>query len=271
MSTETLTERQKREQEYYDEYAKTYDVNQKIDMAPIDGPMSGKETRPWNSYWAIYDFAIKYFKKGNRLLDFGSGPGENAVRFATIGYDVEGFDISQKNIDTANKLFEVNNLKEKGNFQITSAEKLDYETESFDLIVGVDILHHVDIPKSVSECYRVLKNGGRAFFREPIEVPLLDMIRNTKIVKMFAPKEKSFELHITEDERKLNSKDVEIIKNIFPNMVIHRYLFLARFDKYLRDSEDPKPSFLEKVDHFLMKYIPGVKHLGGVVIFELRK
>ena len=88
---------------------------------------------------------------------------------------------------------------------------------------------------------------------------------------MFAPTEKSFELHITEDERKLNSKDIAILKNIFPQMEMKKYLFLSRFDKFFRKGSDPQPSLLEKIDHFLINHIPGIKYLGGVVIFILKK
>jgi ubiquinone/menaquinone biosynthesis C-methylase UbiE len=148
---------------------------------------------------------------------------------------------------------------------------LPYSDNHFDFIAGIDILHHVDIAKSLQECKRVLKPGGIAIFREPLEVPLLDLIRNTWIVKLFAPKKKSFELHITEDERKLNSSDLKMIQTIFPDTTMKRYFLFARFDKFFREGSDPQPSVLEKLDHFLMTKIPLLRHLGGVVIFVLKK
>lgn len=266
----TMTERQQREKEYYNEFAVKFDVSKHpIDMTPITSPMSGKERRPWNSYWAIYSMAIDSFKKDYRLLDFGTGPGDNALRFATIGYEVEGFDISEANISIAHKIFEKHN--KKGNFQVSFAEKLPYKDNYFNVIVGIDILHHVDIPKSIKECHRVLKNGGKAFFREPVEVPLLDAIRNTKLVKFFAPTEASLENHITEDERKLNKLDEEVLKKQFPKMKKHHFFLFARFDKFYRDGEDPRPSLLEKLDYTLMNVFPILKRLGGTIIYELEK
>ena len=151
------------------------------------------------------------------------------------------------------------------------AETLPYENESFDIIVGIDILHHVDIEKSIQECYRVLKTGGKAFFREPVDVGLLDRIRETKLVKFFAPKKTSFELHITEDERKLNKNDERIISQAFPKMRKHYYFLFARFDKFYRKGSDPRPSILEKLDYALFKVFPFIKYLGGTVIYELEK
>jgi ubiquinone/menaquinone biosynthesis C-methylase UbiE len=267
----SLTERQQREKEYYEQFANSFDLSSEIDFTPVDGPLSGKERRPWNSYWATYEMSIDLYKEGSRLLDFGSGPGENALRLSKIGYQVDGFDISDKNIEVSKQLFDKYKMTDKGTFQVSSAESLPYEDSSFEVIIGVDILHHIDIDKSVRECHRVLKEGGVAIFREPLEVPILDFIRNLKVIKFFAPTEKSFELHITEDERKLNQVDVDILLNIFPKMEMKKYLFLSRFDKFFRKGSDPQPSILEKIDHFLINNIPGVKYLGGVVIFVLKK
>lgn len=262
-----LTERQKREKEYYDQYASSFDLNRNIDFSPV----SSSEKRPWNSYWAVYHLASELYQGGSTLLDFGSGPGENALRFTKIGYQIEGFDISESNVAVSRKLFEKYDCADKGNFQVSPAEILPYQDNTFDMIVGVDILHHVDIKKSVTECKRVLRPGGTAIFREPVEVPVLDAIRNLSIVKFFAPKTKSFELHITDDERKLNSEDIKIVKSIFPSTEIKRYSILARFDKFFREGSDPQPSFLEKLDFVLMNNIPFLKYLGGVVIFILKK
>jgi len=270
MST-TLTERQKREKEYYNQYASLNNpINDNIDLSPITSPMKGIEKRPWNSYWAIYEFAINnYTNNDDRLLDFGSGPGDNAYRFSHIGYHVEGFDISDKNVEIATELFKINNRS--ANFQVCFAESLPYADESFDIIVGIDILHHVDIEKSLIECKRVLKENSKAFFREPVDVPLLDRIRETKIVQLFAPKSVSFERHITEDERKLNSIDDQIIKSIFPKTKKHYYFLFARFDKFYRKGSDPKVSILEKLDYYLLKTFPFLNNLCGTVIYELEK
>jgi ubiquinone/menaquinone biosynthesis C-methylase UbiE len=205
------------------------------------------------------------------MLDFGSGPGDNALRFAKIGYKVEGFDISESNVAVSQLVFERNGFSGQGNFRVSAAETLPYPENYFDFIAGIDILHHVDISKSIAECKRVLKPGGVAVFREPLEVPVLDFIRNTWFVKLFAPKKKSFDLHITEDERKLNNTDLEIVGSIFPNMILKRYFLFARFDKFLREGSDPQPSLLEKIDYLLMTKIPALKYFGGVVIFVLKK
>lgn len=270
VSGQTLTERQKREKEYYDNYAKTFAPESKrVDMAPVLGPLNGSERRPWNSYWQVYELAVLGAFPGARLLDFGSGPGENALRFAKAGYVVEGFDISDENVKIANKLFELS--RAQGNFVVSGAESLPYEDNSFDMVAGIDILHHVDIPLALRECKRVLKKGGKAIFREPVESPLLDGIRNTKPVLALAPKDVSFERHITEDERKLNWKDDAEIAEVFPKIRKHHFCLFSRFDKFYRKGSDPRPSALERFDHALLKTVPAMSFLAGAVVYELEK
>lgn len=270
MTDIALTERQLREKEYYEVYAKSNTpCHDQIDLAPVNALIKNEGMRPWNSYWAIYEFAWRHFDDGKILLDFGSGPGDNALRLANLGYKVEGFDISDANVEIANNLFKENGAN--GKFQYSTAESLPYDDASFEIIVGIDILHHVDIPKAMKECKRVLKFGGKAFFREPVDAPLFDWLRNTRAVKAVFPKDVSFENHITEDERKLNFNDEIIMESTFPNIKKHYYLLFARLDKLYRKGADPRPSMLERLDYFLIKRFPFLKKFCGVVIYELSK
>ena len=102
LSPQTLTERQKREREFYDQFAEKRHVD-KVDLSPV----SGKEERPWNSYWYIFQRARELKEEQTqKLLDFGCGQGNNSILLAHLGYEVHGFDISEKNIISARKLAE---------------------------------------------------------------------------------------------------------------------------------------------------------------------
>ncbi len=51
-----------------------------------------------------------------------------------------------------------------------NAEDMEFQDESFDLIVGAAVLHHLFHPEKVlRSCARILKSGGRAIFFEPFE------------------------------------------------------------------------------------------------------
>lgn len=271
-----LTERQLREKEYYEQYAEQNSISGPVDFSPIDGVLLGTERRPWNSYWRTYELPINAYlslkpaaQQEAKLLDFGCGPGDNSLRFSRVGFKVTGFDISENNIKSCKNLFERNSTP--GTFVVSVAEKLPFADNTFEVVAGVDILHHVDIVRSINEVRRVLKTNGVAVFREPIEVPLLDNIRNTALVKMLVPNKASLENHITEDERKLNQVDLALIKKIFPEMKVERSLILSRLDKFVRRGNNPKASFLEKLDYVLCKIIPFYEKLGGAAVIVLTK
>lgn len=273
-----LTERQKREKKYYQSYAEGFDLDQEVDFSPIKDQALGIEFRPWNSYWRTYQLPIIAFNEKKEegalqqeLLDFGCGPGDNSLRLSAIGYQVTGFDISNANVQLAKELFKRNKIANCGTFVVSTAEKLDFSNDSFDMVVGFDILHHVDIPAAMREVYRVLKKGGRGVFREPLEVPFLDWLRNSWPIRKIVPNSMSLENHITADERKLSSSDLQIIKEYFPNMKIERSLILSRFDKFFRSPDAKKSSWLEKLDYALMKVIPGYKYLGGAAVIIVKK
>ena len=52
--------------------------------------------------------------------------------------------------------------------QQMDAASLLYNDESFDLVTGIWVLHHLDIKKTAREVSRVLKPGGKAVFIEPL-------------------------------------------------------------------------------------------------------
>jgi ubiquinone/menaquinone biosynthesis C-methylase UbiE len=263
----TLTQRQIRELKFYEEFS------ERNGLAEVCfDSISGKETRPWNSYWRVAEIARLHFKgEGQKLLDFGCGPGESSVVFARIGYDVFGFDLSPNNISIAGRLAEKYGVTERTHFSVSVAEKLDYPTGSFDLVIGTDILHHVDISRALAETFRVLKSGGLAIFHEPIRAPVFDRLRETAFGKWLIPRKASLDHHITEDERKLTNGDLEVIKTFDAGFSTQRFLLFSRLDRFIRNPASNKPSILEKLDFQLFKLLPFLKNYAGVAVIVLRK
>jgi ubiquinone/menaquinone biosynthesis C-methylase UbiE len=256
-----LTPRQQREREYYDQYSQTQ-KGARVNLAPI----SGNEQRPWNPYWHMFALVKERFRTGSRLLDFGCGWGDNSAVFAHIGYQVEGFDISEGNLDVARQIAEKEGLTNRVRFSVQRAESLDYPDGQFDVVAGVDILHHVEISSALAECRRVLREGGVAFFIEPLCNPLLDAIRNTKLVLRFWPNDASFERHITCDERKLTHKDLKLIGRIFPRHSIDRFRILSRLEVLFHAGL----MSLEKLD-YRCRFVPFYGCLAGTIVLTLDK
>lgn len=267
MMTETsLTDRQKRELAFYEEYSRLNPV-QHVCFDPV----IGEETRPWNSYWHIFEVVKEHFKsEDQKLLDFGCGWGEHSLVFAKAGYEVFGFDLSQNNIANAQSLAEKYGMTDRVHFSISPAEHLDFPDEFFDVVVGVDILHHVNIPQAIIECSRILKRGGIAIFHEPVRAPVFDALRETRFGRWLVPKEASLDRHLTEDERKLSREDLKTVKSSGMTFSSQRFLLFSRLDRFIRPDKDG-PSFLEKFDRQLMKTLPFMRPFAGVMVMVLRK
>jgi len=84
-------------------------------------------------------FFLENIDKDNVILDIGCGNGRLASELATIAKKVVGIDISQKNIDVANKKFKKPNIK----FIAGDVTKYSFN-EKFDYIVLSNVLEHID-------------------------------------------------------------------------------------------------------------------------------
>ena len=102
-------------------------------------------------------FNKKKFKSG---LDIGTGAGFAAFELSKSCEKVEATDISEGMINEAKKIMKerkINNL----NFNICSAEELNYSDKEFDIVTCRTAAHHfLDVEKFCSEVHRVLKDEG---------------------------------------------------------------------------------------------------------------
>lgn len=158
-----FTDRQQREIDYHRDYAASK-AAQKLVPVNFD-VIEDEKRRPQNAFWSAYDRLLAMDLKGKRALVPGCGFGEDAIRLARLGAEVEAFDISPDVAEIARR-----RCAEFGyegvQFGVMPSEALSYPDDSFDLVLFIDILHHVDIPATMQEIVRVLKPGGRVVGNE---------------------------------------------------------------------------------------------------------
>jgi SAM-dependent methyltransferase len=264
-ANEGLTPRQRREREYYDEYAQKKGETE-VDFAPV----LGEERRPWNPYWFLYGLVRDRAAQGadQTLLDIGSGPGRDCVRYAKLGYRVQGIDISPGNCELAARLAEKYGVQDRMETRPMPAERLDFPDGTFDVVTGVDVLHHVEVDRTVAEAMRVLKPGGVAFFKECVEFPVLDPLYQGIMGRLPGKRQASIDQHMTQDERKLNRRhDLKAMRAVCPGIKLHWFQILGRFDRYL----GPRGrGSLERLDWRLTRVLP-IGPLGGWCVFEMPK
>src|ERR1043166_5504601 len=95
------------------------------------------------------------------VLDLGCGAGFISNSLAMAGHRVSGIDISEKALDVARR----HDKTRKIEYLKMDACELHYPNETFDAVLAMDLLEHVENPEVlIHEAARVLKKGGRFFF-----------------------------------------------------------------------------------------------------------
>lgn len=94
------------------------------------------------------------------VLDLGCG---NGVSTANIkGTNVIGMDLSSNQMVRAKERFK------DTNYVMGDASKIPFKNNTFDLVVSINLLHHItDSDKVLKEIYRVLKKGGKVLTVDP--------------------------------------------------------------------------------------------------------
>lgn len=102
-------------------------------------------------------------RQAMKILEIGCGDGEFTKRISKLSVEIIAIDVTPRVIQRAKR-----NLKfKKVIFKLENAEKLTFKDDTFDVVCGISILHHVDFEKALKETFRVLKVGGQIFFTEP--------------------------------------------------------------------------------------------------------
>lgn len=175
----------------------------------------------------IEDFAFRSLGDltGKNLLFYGCGVNLKPVKlFLDKGAAcVYMIDISAKSIEAISSMIKKTDLGGRVYPEVMDCEKLKYKDNSFDVIYGRAILHHLDMNRSICEIKRVLKDGGRAVFLEPLGMnPLINLYRK------LTPDRR------TPDEKPLDKRDFETISNAgFSNFEHHDFTFFANLGIFL--------------------------------------
>jgi len=108
---------------------------------------------------------VKFCKpdKSCKILEIGCGDGEFTRRLVPASKNIIATDITPEVVKRGRRKIKYHNVK----FLIDDAEALKFPDNSFDVVCGISILHHVNCEKSLTEAFRVLKKGGQIFFTEP--------------------------------------------------------------------------------------------------------
>jgi len=123
------------------------------------------------------DVFSKHIKKTDNVLDFGCGPGSFLCAIASFCGEITGVDISKGFAESSSKTIDELKLDNAKAIHI-EPDTLPFDNECFDVIIMVDIIHHLEnIDKSLTEAFRVLRPGGKVLILEPNKLnPLIALV-----------------------------------------------------------------------------------------------
>src|SRR5262245_46782825 len=130
-----------------------------------------------NSSKAFYKHYLRTHCRGKHVLEYGCGADGYSVFLARLGASVTAIDISDVAIRES-RAHAIQQGIEGIEYRVMDAEALDFEEDTFDVVCGTAILHHLDYPRALSEIARVLKPDGSAIFIECLaHNPVINLYR----------------------------------------------------------------------------------------------
>lgn len=225
-------------------------------------------TRPTTKFYTVTDSAYRQYEEGlfaepkpAKVLEYGCGDGSYAFSLAKQGSHVTGIDISPVAIEGAVERAEREGVSEMTEFRAMNCESLDFTNDSFDMICGGGILHHIDLDKGYSELARTLKPDGRAVFLEPMG--------HNRLINRY--RDRTPDLR-TPDEHPLLDSDLENAERYFSQVETHFFnlLSLAAFPIRGTRAFNPIVRVLNAGDRFLFRHFPATRKQAWIVTMLMR-
>ena len=190
-----------------------------------------------------FDQEVQNDCQNKNILDYGCGVGLNTEKYLKYSpKKILGVDISEISLQKARKRLKINE-HQNVEFKQDNCENLSLANDSFELIYGTGVLHHLKLDLAVKEIARVLKKDGKIIFVEPLGTnPIINLYR------WMTPKARSH------DEHPFKDKDFSFMKNHFKDLKIKYYGFLTLiFYPFYSNTSSRFFNLLSNMDQFLFK------------------
>ena len=181
---------------------------------------------------------------GRKILEYGCADGTSAcleMRTPAHAREYHGIDIADESIVLARAKAARAGFR-NATFEAMNAEAMTFADDSFDLIYGHGLLHHLDLERSFAELSRTLKPGGQAMFMEPLgHNPVLNWYRNrTPALR-------------TPDEHPLVKSDFELARRYFADVETSFYGLTTPASVLFQSTPLARPvlSVLNRIDRLL--------------------
>ena len=234
-----------------------------IDFAPV----LGRQRKPWNPDWFVYEFMrSRFVNHTQRVLDYGCKQGISSLRLARIGYDVCGASASSSDLHIARGLARRYHLADCCCFRTMKMSSLRVKPDTIDAVVGFDFFSNGDLPAAIEEVYRVLKPGGVAVLQGQADETLFDPSGD---VTFGAGGDVCQEGGIVGGE--LTSSYLAMIEGMFSRVEQESFTILNRLDRFTMTCDQQMLDRLQRLDHRLHVACPALADLGNTVVLICHK
>jgi SAM-dependent methyltransferase len=210
-----------------------------------------------------YAYALLADVRGRTVLDFGCGSGGNSLLLARRGANVIGVDISEALLRLARRRLQVNGLGDRARFIGGSAHDVPIKDGAVDVVLGIAVLHHLNLDAASREVHRILKPGGRAIFQEPV--------RDSHLVRMFRRLIPYRDPEVSPFERPLTTAELRRFGAPFHSCSIRAFsLPFVNLTTVL----PPLKPFVHsayRLDDAVLQKIPSLARFTAIRVFELTK
>lgn len=210
---------------------------------------------------AYFKARLAEFARGKRVLEIGSGAGENALELSSTARRVSGIDLSEVAVEIARRKAREHAVHNVA-FEAMNAEHMDFPESSFDIVCGGAILHHLALEEAYSEIARVLDPSGCGLFIEPLGYnPLINLYRR------LTPKIR------TPDEHPLLERDLALARTFFGRVDIRYYYLTTLLALPIARTTFGMSAVkaLNAVDRVLFRYLPAMRRYAWIMVIELRQ
>ena len=179
--------------------------------------------------------------QGKKVLEIGVGLGADFVQWLQNGADATGVDLTPAAIEQTKARLELEGFQDVP-LQVSDAENLPFDDETFDLVYSWGVLHHSpDTQRALDEVHRILKPGGTArimIYRHPSWVGLMIWVRYALLRgKPFLSAQRLLADH-------LESPGTQAFRDDEARKLFHRFEEIVRFQPQLGpgDTLEIRPS-----------------------------
>lgn len=198
---------------------------------------------------ARYFVDVANITNRDKVLEIGCGTGLFTGKVIKLsGAQITATDLSEDLLNIAKT------KNPQATFIIDDAMKMTFSENSFDVVFGSSVLHHLDMNLALSEIFRVLKKNGRMIFAEPNMInPQIFVQKNIPFIKEM--------LGDSPDETAIVRWKFEkmMAQSGFKNIQIFPYDFLHPF------TPQPLISLVNSIGKVVEK-IPLLREIAGSVI-----